>query len=364
MVQEGLYLESPREDLDWSSLRFSYTKCPSLVISDIDISDGADGAQWSAPRAIPHDPLKLEPSAGALNYGQTIFEGIKAFRHDDGSIHMFRIDENAKRLQRSAERILIPQVPEEIFVRAVKMCCVWNSSYVPPYDSGGALYLRPLVVATEPYLGVRSSKVFRLVVYATPVGPFFSKPEGLAVRLVTGFHRSYPNGVGSTKMGGNYAPCMQSMAEARQSGYDLVLYLDAKGRGLVEESTAANFFALVDGVLRTPSTHRKTILDGITCDSICYIARHVLGMKVVDDEDLPVELVRTAEQAFFTGTAVIVSPVKRIGHEADSEMAVICKSLDLAQELKVILTDIQFGRREAPEGWLTQVTPSDLEPLT
>lgn len=296
--------------------------------------------------------MELYPTSTVLNYGQSLFEGLKAFRREDGTIVMFRPDMNARRMASGARRFLLPAVDLETFVAAAEEVVRANAHWVPPHGKG-ALYLRPLLMGTGADLGVKASHTATFCVYACPVGNYFK--SGLtAIRLqaVRGFSRAAVGGAGSVKAGGNYAPAFQVQAAVRQRNFDEVLCLDAATGTMVEEAGASNFFAVVeDGTLVTPSLGPGTILPGVTRASIIELAREECGCEVAE-RHLTLDELKSAKEAFCCGTGASVTPVGSIsvahddGTEDEDAATVFGDGVSpgaLTQRLHRILSGIQTG---------------------
>merc|ERR1719253_2168503 len=271
-----------------------------------------DGS-WDTFQLEPYGPLQLEPATTALNYGQSIFEGMKAFRTEAGRIVLFRPEMNARRIAEGAERFMMPPVPDELFVKAAAAVVRANADWVPPVGMG-ELYLRPVLFGSGAALGVGPSPEYTLVIYAAPVGKYF-KANGARMKVETEHHRAAPLGCGDVKAAGNYAPCFASQAAARAAGFSDIVYLDAAGK-YVEEAAASNLFCLGgDGVLRTPSL--GTILGGITRLSVLQLARELMasgesGLKGVEETSVTLDDIRGAKEAFVTGTGAGVTPIEHI----------------------------------------------------
>lgn len=310
-------------------------------------------AAWDQGNVIPYHNIELSPAANILNYGQGIFEGMKAYYSVKGKIVLFRPDQNAKRFFRSAQKLAMPPVTEEQFMNAVKDVVLANEFFIPESKDGKyTLYLRPVCVGTEPLLGVRAAKEYLFFIFASPVGPYFDRVG--VVRLMTSdVHRAAPHGTGDAKAVSNYAVTMRPKSEAVASGYNDAIYLDPLHNKFVEEAGAANFFVLVDdNTLVTPPL--GSILPGITRDSVVQLAREVYNMKVIE-EDMSIEDVcRNAREVFLTGTAAIVTSVSEINWNGQNHN-VNKNDYQLAHKLFDKLTGIQLQREDDPFGWVTEL---------
>ena len=302
--------------------------------------------------SLYHD-LTLAPSANILNYGQGIFEGVKAYRTDNDRLVMFRIDQNAARFANSCRGFGIPPVPPETFVEACHQVVRANAQYVPPNNGGScALYLRPVCIGTEAMLGVAPAKEYLFYIYVSPVGPYYSG-VGVVRLIVTDIHRAAPHGTGSVKAVGNYPVTMVPKIKAKEHGYGEALYLDARHDRFVEEAGAANFFAVLDdNTLVTPRL--GSILPGITRESILKLAADQLNMRV-EERDLAIDEVCTrAKECFLSGTGATITSVSDIGWNGEDHNVNRNQS-QVAKQLYQLLTDIQNQRVKDPYGWVVEV---------
>jgi branched-chain amino acid aminotransferase len=307
---------------------------------------------WHRPRVQPYGPISLDPAASVLHYGQEIFEGIKAYRHADGSIHTFRPLENARRLQRSARRMALPELPEEIFVQSLRELITVDGAWVPSGEDQ-SLYFRPFMFAKEAFLGVRPAKKVAYYLIASPAGAYFSggvKP--VKIWLSEDYARAGKGGTGAAKTGGNYASSLVAQAEASANGCDQVVFLRD---GNVEELGGMNVvFVMKDGTVVTPES--DSILQGITRDSILQLAEdrgHTVERRDVSLDEWR-EGVRSGDivEVFACGTAAVLSPIgllKGAGFEDEQPLG------ELATSLRQELTDIQYGRAADKHGWLVRL---------
>ena len=305
---------------------------------------------WHRPRVQPYGPISLDPAAAVLHYAQEIFEGMKAYRHADGSIHTFRPEQNARRFNRSARRLSMPEIPEEYFLQAIRELIAVDAEWVPSGDDQ-TLYLRPFMFAKEAFLGVRPAKKYNFYVIGSPAGAYFTggvKP--VSIWLSETYARAAEGGTGAAKTGGNYAASLLPQSEAYEQGCDQVVFLDAHGN--VEELGGMNIvFVKKDGTLVTPAS--DSILDGVTRNSLLQLAED-RGHRV---ERRAVSLAEWREgvasgdivEVFACGTAAVVTPIGRLKAAGfDDEQPIGELALSLREEL----TDIQYGRREDRHGWL------------
>jgi len=312
---------------------------------------------WHSPRIEKLDDFRLHPATMALHYGQTIFEGMKAFRHPDGSLHLFRPADHAARLNRSARRMVIPELDETLIVEAMKQLVALDRDWAPPFP--GSLYLRPTVIATDPCLGVRPSESYLFFIILSPVGSYIQgSAKGIRARTETCFTRVSPGGTGEAKTGGNYASSLLAGRQALAEGYQQVIWLDARGHRFVEEMGAMNLMWVDGGVLCT-SPLTGTILPGITRSSLSVVAP-ALGipfaerMLEVDELCSRIDSGQVSE-VMGAGTAAVVTTVASVTHRGVEHMVGDGQPGPVARELYRQLTDLQYGRAEDPYGWLHKV---------
>jgi branched-chain amino acid aminotransferase len=314
---------------------------------------------WQDSEVVPFGPIAMHPAAAVLHYAQEIFEGMKAYRHADGSIWSFRPEANAERFARSAQRLALPELPVPDFMTGVRALVDADQAWVP--DAGEhSLYLRPFMFASEPFLGVRPAQDVTFMVIACPVGAYFSggvKP--VSIWLSTRYTRAARGGTGAAKCGGNYAASLAPMIEAAEHGCEQVCFLDAAHGRYVEELGGMNlYFVTSDGRIVTPEL--GTILEGVTRASILIIAED-LGLKV---EERPVEIAEWQEgvasgeitEVFACGTGAVVTPVGRLAWDG-GEVAAARSGADdsVTMQIRRQLVDIQYGRAADPYGWMTRL---------
>ncbi|MBU8904199.1 branched-chain amino acid aminotransferase [Lactococcus cremoris] len=336
-------------NLDWENLGFSYRNLPFRYIARF--KDG----KWSAGELTGDNQLHISESSPSLHYGQQGFEGLKAYRTKDGSIQLFRPDQNAARLQKTARRLCMAEVSTEMFIDAVKQVVKANEDFVPPYGTGATLYLRPLLIGVGDVIGVKPADEYIFTVFAMPVGSYFK--GGLAPSkfvISREYDRAAPLGTGGAKVGGNYAASLQAEVGAKASGYADAIYLDPSTHTKIEEVGAANFFGITaDNEFITPLS--PSILPSITKYSLLYLAEHRLGLKAIEGEVFAKDLGKFVE-AGACGTAAIISPIGRIDDGEDSY--IFHSETEVGPTVKRLydeLVGIQFGDVEAPEGWIVKV---------
>jgi branched-chain amino acid aminotransferase len=320
------------------------------------VCDYTDG-EWQKAEIIPYGSFTLLPTSLAFHYGQTIFEGMKAFRTVDGRVHIFRPDKHYRRLERTAERMCMPVVSRELFVEGLRTLVDLDRNWVPARE-GAALYIRPFQIATDTRMRVKISESYRYTVVCSPAGGYFPRP--VRVKVERDYVRTAPGGTGFAKCGGNYGGAFFPTEKARSEGYDQVLWTDARNHAHIEESGMMNvFFVIGDRLVTPPLT--DTILDGITRDSLITLAIDE-GISV---EERPIsvgEIQKGLEsgevrEAFGAGTAAVVSPIETIGIDGRDHDVPVCGEGGVALRLKAILDDIRYGRRPDIHDWCFFVNP-------
>ena len=335
------------ENIDWSNLSFGYMR------TDYNVRCYYRDGQWGELELCSEETLNLHMAATCLHYGQEAFEGLKAFRGKDGKIRIFRPEANAERLQSTCNGILMPELSTEMFVKAVKIVVKANERFIPPYESGASLYIRPLLIGTSAQVGVHPSKEYLFVIFVTPVGPYFK--GGFSTNpyvIIREFDRSAPLGTGIYKVGGNYAASLRANKMAHDMGYSCEFYLDAKEKKYIDECGAANFFGIKDNTYVTPLS--TSILPSITNRSLMQLAED-MGMKV-ERRPIPEEELSTFEEAGACGTAAVISPIERIDDFENKKSYIIAKDGKpgpISTLLYNKLRAIQYGDEPDTHGWVT-----------
>jgi branched-chain amino acid aminotransferase len=337
-------------DLDWENLGFAYQPISQRYVANFKDGKWGKGGLTDDPNVV------LNECAGILQYCQQVFEGLKAYKTKDGRTVTFRPDQNAKRMVDSAKRIEMPPVPEEMFMEAVDEVVRANKDWIPPFESGGALYLRPYLFATGPVIGVKPSDEYQFRLFGTPVGNYFKNGVKPITICVADFDRAAPRGTGNIKAGLNYAMSLYPYVLAHQNGFDENMYLDPASRTYVEETGGANFlFVKKDGTLVTPKS--DSILPSITRRSLITIAEN-LGMKVEHRQVKFSELGDFAE-AGLCGTAAVICPVGKIVDRDNNKEICLPSGMDemgpVLTKLYKTLRGIQMCEIEGPEGWIHEV---------
>lgn len=329
------------------------------ILSDhMFLMDYESGKGWQKPRIEPYHQILIDPAAMGIHYGQEIFEGLKAYRGKDGSIFLFRAEENFKRLNRSAQRLCMPDVDIDLVMEGLKKLILLDQDWVPKLQ-GTSLYIRPTVLATEPHLGVRPSNTYLFFIIIGPVGAYFK--EGLSpvkIYVEDVYVRAAVGGVGDAKTAGNYAASLLAAEKAKEKGFTQVLWLDAAERKYIEEVGTMNmFFAIDDEVITAPLD--GSILPGITRDSVIQIVKD-WGIKMSERSLSIDEVIEAAEngrlkEAFGTGTAAVISPVGKITYKGKDHVVAGGKMGDLSQRLYDEIVGLQYGEKADMHGWVQRI---------
>ncbi len=335
------------ENLDWKNLGFGYRD------TNYNVRCYYRNGKWGELEVSDSNQISIHMAATCLHYGQEAFEGLKAYRGKDNKIRVFRIEDNAKRMQNSSKGILMAEMPVDLFKEAVFKAIKMNSEFVPPYGSGASLYIRPVLIGTGPQIGVRPADEYLFVVFVMPVGPYFKegfKPTDYVIYRE--YDRAAPLGTGHIKVGGNYAASLKAGIRAHSEGYSAVLYLDAREKKYLDECGPANFFGIKGNSYITPKS--ESILPSITNKSLRQLAED-FGMNV-EERKVPVEELAEFTEAGACGTAAVVSPVRSI-YDADKDIRYTYgdEPGETSKKLYQRLIDIQYGCEPDPHNWVTIV---------
>jgi branched-chain amino acid aminotransferase len=333
------------ENIDWKSLPFGYYP------TDYNVRCYFRNGNWGMLEVSSSEYINIHIAATALHYGQEAFEGMKAYRGKDGKVRLFRWRDNAKRMRMSASGIMMEKVPEELFFEAIDRAVRMNTRFIPPYGTGSALYIRPLLFGSGPQVGVKPAKEYVFLVFVTPVGPYFKEGfNPVTIELVHDYDRAAPQGTGHIKVGGNYAASLRPADRAQKEGYSSVLFLDAKEKKYIDEAGPANFFGIKDGKYITPKS--CTILPSITNKSLEEIAID-LGL-VVERRPVPLTELESFDEVGACGTAAIISPIGRIVDRESKKVYDYGKEAGpYSKKLYQTLRGIQEGELEDKYGWTT-----------
>ena len=335
------------QSIDWANLPFGY------MPTDYNVRCTYRNGKWGEIEVSSSEILNIHMAATCLHYGQEAFEGQKAFRCPDGKIRLFRIDDNAERLQQTCRGIMMPEVPTELFRAMAEKVIRLNERFIPPYESGASLYLRPLLIGTGAQVGVHPAEEYMFLIFVTPVGPYFK--GGFATNdyvIIREYDRAAPLGTGRYKVGGNYAASLRANHIAHEAGYSCEFYLDAKEKKYIDECGAANFFGIKDGKYITPKS--TSILHSITNRSLQQLALD-LGLEV-ECRQIPEEELETFEEAGACGTAAVISPIRRIDDLESKKSYVISKDGKpgpISTKLYTKLRNIQYGIEPDVHNWVT-----------
>lgn len=323
------------------------------------VADYFEGEGWVDHRIVPYEPLQIDPAATIFHYGQTVFEGLKAYIGKDGKVLLFRPEENMRRMNKSSERLCMPQIDEENALEALKQLITVDKEWIPTTE-GTSLYIRPFMVATEPYLGVSPAKKYKFIIILSPVGSYYK--EGIhpvKILVENEYVRAVAGGTGTAKTAGNYAAGLRAQEIADRKGYSQVLWLDGVERKYIEEVGSMNVFFKINGEVVTPMLN-GSILEGITRKSILELIRYwdipVSERRISIEEVYEAHRSGTLEEAFGTGTAAVVSPIGELNWRDEKIIVNNGETGELSKKLYDVLTGIQTGELEDPFGWVTEVT--------
>lgn len=337
-------------ELDESNINFGKVYSDHMLVAHY-----ANGS-WQAAEITGFAPLVLSPATTFMHYGQAIFEGIKAYKDPQGNPIIFRPHDNWQRFNRSAERMAMPAVPEEIFMEGLRRLVDLDRDWVP-HTEGTSLYLRPFMIATDEFIGVRPAEHFTFLIITSPAGPYYSKPVSIFVQ--DQFVRAFPGGTGFAKNAGNYGACMYPTQQVRQMGYDQILWTDGFEHRYVQEIGTMNVFFKLGDTVVTPDLEGGTILAGVTRDSIITLLREN-GTKV-EERPLTIDEIADAyragqlREAFGAGTAASIAPISDLTYMDERMMLPAQETWETANWLKKEMADIRYGRKADEHGWIFRV---------
>ena len=318
------------------------------------VADYSNG-QWQTPEILPYQPLSLDPSLAVFHYGQAIFEGIKAYKGNDGSIKVFRPHDNFNRFNVSAVRMQMPEVPEEIFMEGLRTLIDIDKDWVPDFKDH-SLYIRPFMISSDNAIGVRPSENYKFIIILSPTGPYYAKP--MRIYVEEKYVRAVPGGIGFAKAAGNYGAALLPSAEAHKKGYDQVLWMDAYEHKYVQECGTMNAFFIIGDKVITPGLEEGTILAGVTRDSVITVLKE-MGW-VVEERPLTIDEIIDAHKSgqlkeiFGTGTAATIALIKELCYK-DYTMKFDVDSWKIAPEIKKRMDDIRYGIAEDKHNWLWRI---------
>lgn len=335
------------DNIAWGELPFGYFK------TDYNVRSYYRDGKWGELEISSSETINIHMAATALHYGQEAFEGLKAFRGKDGQVRLFRWEENAKRMRSSAQGIMMAEVPDELFFKAVTTAIKLNERFIPPYGTGASLYVRPLLFGSGPQVGVKPATEYMFLVFVAPVGPYFKEGfKPVNIQLVRDYDRAAPLGTGHIKVGGNYAASMRSADRAHKEGYASVLFLDAKEKKYIDEAGPANFFGIKGNSYITPDS--GTILPSITNMSLRQIATDI-GLNV-ELRHVAADELGSFDEAGACGTAAIISPIGKIFDRSENKTYQYSTNGEpgpISKKLYETLKGIQLGEIEDKHQWNT-----------
>jgi len=339
--------QSRINEVDWDNLPFGKVFSDHMLV--MDYRDGA----WQEPEIMPFGPLSLHPATSAIHYGQSIFEGMKAYRADNGDVMIFRPDMNEKRFAESCERMCMPVLPEGMFTELISRTVDVDREWVPKKE-GYSLYIRPFLFATDDFIGIKPSDNYKFVIFTCPVGAYYSQPVN--VKIEEYYTRAAEGGVGRAKTAGNYAASLYPAKLAQKDGFHQLVWTDAKEHKFIEESGTMNIVFEIDGKLITPSEDSDTILRGVTKRSVVEIAEH-WGVTVEERKVTVAEIVEKAREgkltdAFGAGTAATIAPIAKIGFRDELFELPPLDTRETSNKIKKYLTDLKSGKIEDEFNWM------------
>lgn len=336
------------ESIDWDNLPFGKVFSDHMLVMDY------ENGEWKTPEITEFKNLSLHPATSAIHYGQSIFEGLKAYRKEDGNIAIFRPEMNAKRFAESCERMCMPVIPEKVFVECIKKLIEIDSAWIPQKD-GYSLYIRPYLFGVDDYIGIKPSDTYKFMIFTCPVGSYYSEP--LRVKIEEHFTRASKGGVGSAKTAGNYAASLYPAKKGKEEGYHQLVWTDGITHKYIEESGTMNIMFVIDGKLVTPADDTDTILRGITKRSVVEIAKK-WGMPVEERQVEVAEIIEaikngTLTEAFGAGTAATIAQIKTIGFRGEDFELPAVEEREFSNKVFKYLNDIKKGRTSDDFNWVT-----------
>jgi len=336
---------SKLSSVDFSDLPFG------RIFSDHMFTADYVNGQWTDLKIVPFADLQISPALSALHYGQAIFEGLKAFKNSDNEINIFRPSANLARLNTSAERMCMPEMPEELFLEAISQLVATDVAWVPNTPDS-ALYIRPVMFATDAYVGVHPSESYKFVIFTCPVGPYFS--GAIKVKVETTYSRSFEGGIGFAKAAANYGAAMYATRKAQEEGFNQVIWTDAKEHKFIEESGTTNVMFVINNILITPPA-KDTILKGITRDSVITLAKDwnmkVEERKISIDEIIEAIENKSLTEVFGVGTAATVAHISEIGYKGKNYVLPPVSERTFSNKALQTLNDLRIGKIEDTHHW-------------
>ena len=336
-------------EIDFNNIQFGKVYADHMFLADYE-----DGA-WKNFKIAPYDYLRLSPANSALHYGQSVFEGMKAYRNIRGEAVLFRAYDNFKRLNISAERMCIPQIPEEVFMGGLRQLIKIDEKWIPG-KADTALYIRPYIFATDEYIGIRPSDTYKFIIFCCPVGAYYSTP--VKVKIETHYSRAFPGGIGFAKAAGNYAASLYPAKKAHEDGYHQLIWTDGKTHQYIEESGTMNVMFIINNTLVTAPAG-ETILKGITRDSVLTLAKE-WGLEVEERKVSVTEIMEaikngTLKEAFGTGTAATIAHIAQIGYEGKEYELPPVEGRVFSNKVLIALEEIKTGILPDKYNWIVKV---------
>lgn len=341
--------QSRLSEVDFDNLKFGREFSDHMFVMDY-----ADG-EWQSAKIMPYGPIEMSPAASVIHYGQSIFEGMKAYRLKDGSIGMFRPEENINRMNFSAERMCMPAIPEDVFMEGLKELVKLDQDWIPN-TKDGSLYIRPYMFATDAFIGVKPSETYRFIIFTCPVSGYYSAPVNVKIELE--YSRAVKGGTGAAKAAGNYAASLYPAKKGNEEGYDQLLWTDALTHEYFEESGTMNLMFVVDGKVYTPPTS-GTILSGITRKSVIEVMKD-WGVEVVEAPVKVATIVEAMqagklEEAFGVGTAATIAQIKSIGYKGNKFELPAVEGRVISNKIANYMNDLRKGVVADERGWIVKV---------
>jgi branched-chain amino acid aminotransferase len=336
--------------VDWENLPFGKVFSDHMLV--MDYKDG----EWQTPEIVPFESLNLHPATSAIHYGQSIFEGLKAYRNKDAEVVIFRPEKNAKRFAESCKRMCMPELPEELFLECVNRVVDIDREWIPKKE-GYSLYIRPFLFATDDYIGIKPSDTYKFMIFTCPVGSYYAEP--LRVKIEEKYTRAAAGGVGRAKTAGNYAASLYPAKLGKDQGYHQLVWTDAENHEYIEESGTMNIMFVINGTLVTPSEESDTILPGITKRSVVELANS-WGMKVEERKVSVKEIIEGIEsgavtEVFGAGTAATIAQIQTIGYKGKDYQLSPIETREFSNKVYKHLDDIKLGRVNDEFGWIWKV---------
>lgn len=341
---------SQLEQVDWDNLPFGKVFSDHMLIMDY------KNGEWQTPEVVPFESLNLHPATSAIHYGQSIFEGLKAYRNEENEVVIFRPDKNAERFKASCKRMCMPELPEDLFLECVKKMVDVDKEWIPK-KANYSLYIRPFLFATDDYIGIKPSDNYKFMIFTCPVGSYYSEP--LRVKIEEKFTRAAEGGVGSAKTAGNYAASLYPAKLGKDEGYHQLVWTDGKNHEYIEESGTMNIMFVKDGKLLTPAEDTDTILPGITKRSVVELAKD-WGMEVEERKITVKEIIegikdKSVTEVFGAGTAATIAQIKTVGYRGEDLELPEVESREFSNKVHRYLDDIKLGKVEDKFNWIFKV---------